>query len=284
MITPSAISIASCASKALPSQLTFIVLPVILSVSFDVTPLSEEVILKVPRPFTTRSSLENIAASTLVSPSALNSPVTSIEFSDSVVVTKTLSALFTYMKALPSFFTDTPSRTICTFSSSATSTVTVTSVASPERTYTPSFVILTSCPLVSVILSASERSAVFASAILASVASAASFAGLSSVDATSVSSVLLTEASVLTVSTPLSLVADPDAEHAVIIPAITIAATVIYILLNLSFLIIHPPYKLSMFSICLPRLMSRFPFLVLISSSIAFVETPAFSATLSVIL
>ena len=108
-IVPSATSIASCASKALPVQDTFIVLPVIFKVSLLVTALSEDDIFNVPTPLITRSSFEKITASRFAPLSSVvtdesklsavstvsNVPVTSRILSESVVVTNTLSALFT---------------------------------------------------------------------------------------------------------------------------------------------------------------------------------------------
>ncbi len=114
-IVPSATSIASCASKALPAQDTFIVLPVIFKVSLLVTALSEDDIFNVPTPLITRSSFEKITASRFAPLSSVvtdesklsavssvsneaavsNVPVTSRVLSESVVVTNTLSALFT---------------------------------------------------------------------------------------------------------------------------------------------------------------------------------------------
>ena len=73
----------------------FTVPPVILRSSLDVTPLAEDSILSVPVPLRTTSSFEKMTASVLVSPSAVNSPVTARVFSVSVVVTNTLSALCT---------------------------------------------------------------------------------------------------------------------------------------------------------------------------------------------
>ena len=67
--------------------------PVSFRSSLETTPLSVEEMVRVPRPLRTRSSLEKMTPSGLVSPSAAKVPVTVRRFSDPwAVVTKTLSA------------------------------------------------------------------------------------------------------------------------------------------------------------------------------------------------
>ena len=93
---PPQIETESFTSMPLPSALMIHVPPVALKSSLAAMPWSVELIVRVPRPFRTRSSLEKITASVLVSPSAVKVPVTERVLSlPSAVVTKTLSALFT---------------------------------------------------------------------------------------------------------------------------------------------------------------------------------------------
>ena len=96
VILPSLIATESLASSASLTQLILIVPPVIFKSSLLVIPLSVDDIFNVPVPLSTTSSLEKITASVLVSPSETNVPVTDNEFVP-VVVTNTLSALFTYI-------------------------------------------------------------------------------------------------------------------------------------------------------------------------------------------
>ena len=96
VMSPPAMRTESFASKPSEAQSMTMVPPVILRSSLQLTPLSVELMLSVPRPFSTRSSREKITASVLVSPSAEKVPVTeSVLVLPSVVVTKTLSADFT---------------------------------------------------------------------------------------------------------------------------------------------------------------------------------------------
>ena len=96
MVTvPSAITTESLASSASEAQVMARVPPVIFRSSLLLIPLSVEETLSVPVPFRTRSSLEKMTASVFVSPSALKVPVTERAFSESVVVTNTLSAFLT---------------------------------------------------------------------------------------------------------------------------------------------------------------------------------------------
>ena len=94
-MVPSAIRIESLASRASAVQVISIVPPVILRSSLLVIPFSVEEMVSLPFPFRTRSSLEKMTASVLVVPSAVKVPDTVSVFSESVVVTKTLSALLT---------------------------------------------------------------------------------------------------------------------------------------------------------------------------------------------
>ena len=94
-IVPSAIRMDSLASRASDVQLILRVPPVTLMSSLLLIPLSVEEMLRVPVPFRTTSSLEKMTASVLVVSSAVKVPVTDSVFSESVVVTKTLSAFFT---------------------------------------------------------------------------------------------------------------------------------------------------------------------------------------------
>ena len=93
---PSATEMLSFASIASAVQLMLIVPPVIFISSLPDIPLSVELMLSVPSPFSTMSSFEKITASVLVSPSAVKLPDTVRVFSEPfAVVTNTLSAFFT---------------------------------------------------------------------------------------------------------------------------------------------------------------------------------------------
>ena len=93
---PSATEMLSLASTASAVQVMFIVPPVILMSSLPEIPLSVELMLSLPSPFSTISSFEKMTASVLVSPSAVKLPDTVRVFSEPLaVVTNTLSAFFT---------------------------------------------------------------------------------------------------------------------------------------------------------------------------------------------
>ena len=93
--SPPAMITESLASRAASLQEILTVPPVILRSSLQDTPLSVELMFKMPVPFNTMSSFAKMTASVLVSPSAVKVPETVSVFSESVVVIKTLSADFT---------------------------------------------------------------------------------------------------------------------------------------------------------------------------------------------
>ena len=95
LMFPPAMAMASLASSASEVQVISRLPPVIFRSSLQEMPLSDDWMVREPVPFSTRSSREKITASVLVSPSAVNSPVTDSVLSEPVVVTKTLSAFFT---------------------------------------------------------------------------------------------------------------------------------------------------------------------------------------------
>ena len=82
-------------SPLLPAVILYVP-PVTLRASLLLTAFpSVEFMVRVPVPLRTKFDFANITASRLVSPSAVKVPVTLREFSESVVVTNTLSAFLT---------------------------------------------------------------------------------------------------------------------------------------------------------------------------------------------
>ena len=98
---------------------------VILTSSFAAIPLPvSDDISSEPPPLKVISSFAKTAPSILASSDEEYSPADASLFTlPSDVVTNTLSAFFTYSAALPEQVTDAPSRTICTFSPSASTTI-----------------------------------------------------------------------------------------------------------------------------------------------------------------
>ena len=106
----------SFASTASFAQVILYVPPVIFRSSLPEIPLPcVEDMVKVPSPFKTISSFEKMTASVLVSPSAVNAPVTERLLVPLDVVTKHLSDDTTYIAGVLSFVMLTLSSTSCTF-------------------------------------------------------------------------------------------------------------------------------------------------------------------------
>ena len=96
VMVPPATEISSFASIASAAHSIAREPPVILTSSLPETPLPVEETVSEPSPLNTMSSLANITASVLVSPSAVNAPVTVSVLAVSFwVVTNTLSAFLT---------------------------------------------------------------------------------------------------------------------------------------------------------------------------------------------
>ena len=137
---PSAIRTLSLQSMPFFAAVMLYVPQVIFRSSLQTMPCAvSQLTVSVPVPLSVRSDFENTAPSVLLSVG--NSPVEASVPPAAVVVTNTLSALFTYSAASPAQVTDAPSSTICTFASSASTTIRPFAIV-PESLYVPASVIV----------------------------------------------------------------------------------------------------------------------------------------------